>query len=159
MSLRSIVVLLLALAAGCGEPDVAAQRDVGPSPLSSADDERLYILFRAGGYGPGQCRPYYVGDSLDDKERAAYREVCERWSAKWATFFQLNGFPTVEPEHIGPAYFGVMKRVGDRISTCASQHTLGSSPDWLEKQNACDPYDREVSNKGLKPSDIGIVVP
>lgn len=154
-------VSLLVVLFGCS--DTTPGDAAAPSPLLSADPDRLWILARASKVGDGRnCKEHYLAP--DDPRYQALSEKCDRWSRHYAEYLALNGFPTIEHPHLQqPVYWEWYISKRQQISKCWSD--IGDLPvtasgaeraEHTRQRNACDPYDDARKNYGKTPSDLGV---
>jgi len=148
--------VLLASACGDGPAVGVGARSVGPSPLPTFDQDRLWILLHARGDANMICREYYRGDAAT---REALKGKCGEHETSLVAYLRLNGLPTLEPEHLRDGYY--MNWVSERIkSIYACQMSIPVPPlDNLEKQRACDPWAEATVNRRETIQSLGIVFP
>lgn len=157
-----VCIGLLALLASCGEP--APNTASTPSPLLSADPDRLWILARVSKVGNGRvCKDHYL--QPEDPRYQGLADTCDIWSRHYADYLALNGFPTIEHLHLQESVYWewyLAKR--QEISGC--KKALGNLPmglrdadkrrDHQYKKNQCDPYEHATNNKGILPNELGV---
>lgn len=156
------IILLLLVIAACGdEPPIDA-----PSPLLTADSDRLWILLRASRVGNGvKCSEFF--QHPEDPRYKGLRSSCDVWTRNVADYLRVNGFPTVEYQHLQQrAYWQWFDHTRNTIQDCRNR--LGvlpvpSSIEWREEhyrsRNECDPYDHLRNNQHRTPADLGIRYP
>lgn len=153
-------VFVLFVACGDAPPDEASS----PSPLLAADSDRLWILTRASRVGDGrECKELYL--QPEDPRYQGRAERCEFWSRDYADYLALNGYPTVEYQHLkDAAYWRWYLAKRKQISNCKAE--LGNLPVGLRdadkrrehqfQKSQCDPYDHARNNQGETPESLGI---
>lgn len=153
--------LLMLMAACSSEPGNEAS---SPSPLLTADSDRLWILARASRVGDGrQCKDLYL--TPDDPRYRGLARQCDFWARDYADYLRINGFSSVAHTHLkDPAYWRWYIDKRGAVSFCKS--ALGDLPVGLRDQNQrtahqyqknqCDPYDDARNNLKLTPAELGI---
>lgn len=139
------------------------EEPIGPSPISSFDKTRLWILVKAARIGDGlRCRDYYLAP--DDPRYINRAKECEAWTLDFTDYLRLNGLSTLDPEHVrDPVYWQWYKETKQSINDCRGKY-LATVRDKGEQRaakskakHACDPYDDARKNKKQTPKDLGIV--
>ena len=152
---------VICLLAGCSEK--APPEATSPSPLLSADRDRLWILLRASPVSDGRaCDEYYL--NRDDARYACRAQQCDGWTRDFADFLRINGFPTIEAAHLtDPTYWQWYLQRRQQKLDC--WETIGTLPvdargteraEHTRRRNACDPYDDARNNQDLTPADLRI---
>lgn len=161
--MRSLLIaqLCLILVACSGAP---SDEPASPSPLIEGDSDRLWILARASRVGDGkECKELY--SQPDDPRYQEKSKSCDGWSRHYADYLRVNGFPTVEYQHLmDPAYWRWYLAKRQQISDC--KEALGYLPVGLRdadkrkehqfQKNHCDPYDHARNNQKMTPESLGI---
>ena len=156
--------LLTCLAAACTEEP--ADSASSPSPLLTADLDRLWVLARASRVGDGrECKELYL--QPDDPRYQGRIRQCDFWTRDYADYLRLNGFSTIEHLHLQePAYWQWYLDKRSRISDCRKALTTLAIPSTGEqravhrrRRNACDPYDDALNNQDRLPNELGIQYP
>ena len=156
-----ILGFLTCLAAACSEEP--ADSASSPSPLLTADSDRLWILLRASRVGDGRvCKELYL--QADDPRYQGRIQQCDFWTRDYADYLRINGFPTIEHQHLKePAYWkwyldkrGAISDCKTAIGNVCLRATSAESAEHTRRRRACDPYDDARNNQDLTPADLRI---
>lgn len=155
------VVAFLVLMTGCA--DETANEASLPSPLLTADSDRLWILARASRAGDGRkCKDLYLNP--DDPRYQGLEQQCDSWTRDYADYLRINGFPTIEYQHLKEAvywqwYLDKRQQISDCLTSVGNLSLTARGPERAEharRRNECDPYDDARNNQELTPADLGI---
>lgn len=156
--------LLMLMAACSNEPGNEAS---SPSPLLTADSDRLWILARASRVGDGrQCKDLYLNSG--DTRYRGLEQQCDFWSRDYADYLRINGFPTIDHQHLtDPSYWQWYIDKRSHVQTCRNslgvlpvQSPIAERGEHYRQRNKCDPYDDAVINqKQSLADDLGIRYP
>ena len=156
---------LLMLIAACSNE--SGNEASSPSPLLTADSDHLWILARASRVGDGRkCKDLYLNS--DDPRYQGLEEQCDFWSRHYADYLRINGFPTIEQQHLKePVYW--QWYLNKRRTQLDCVNALGIPAVTVRgaereahrrRKNECDPYDDAVNNQKQSPVyDLGIRYP
>lgn len=154
--------LLTCLAAACTEEP--ADSASSPSPLLTADLDRLWILARASRVGDGrECKELYL--QPDDPRYQGRIQQCDFWTRDYADYLRINGFLTIEHQHLKePVYWkwyldkrGAISDCKTAIGNVSLRATSVENAEHTRRRRACDPYDDSFYNNKLSISDdLGI---
>lgn len=159
-----LVAIAIAVLSGCAEETPPGATLA--SPLLAADRDRLWILLRASRLGDGRdCQQHYLVPG--DPRYQGLEQKCDFWTRNFVDYLALNGFPTVEHQHLQhKAYWQWF--VAKRAEIQACRNTLGvlSIPSTAEARkehyrhrNQCDPFDDAINNRKLTPTELRIQYP
>jgi hypothetical protein len=161
--MRNIPILgiLLSVLVGCSNeapPDATL-----PSPLLTADSDRLWVLLRASRVGDGrECPEHYLRP--DDARYQGLAQKCGFWTRNFTDYLRINDYPTIEYQHLQQRVYWqwyIDKR--NTIQEC--RNTLGALPipspietreEHYRLRNQCDPYDDARNNLKQTPSELRI---
>lgn len=153
-------VLIIVLCA-CGKPPQEASST--RSPLLSAHGNRLWVLARASKVGNGrECKELYLAP--DDPRYQSRVRQCDFWSRNYAEYLSVNGFPTIEHQHLQESgywewYLAMQQSISDCWSSVGTLSVTANGEERAEHtraRKACDPYDNLLHNEGKLPNQLGI---
>lgn len=159
-----LVAISIAVLSGCAEdtpPGTAL-----PSPLLTADRDRLWILLRASRLGDGRdCQEHYL--VADDPRYQGMEQKCDFWTRNFADYLLLNGFPTIEQQHLQQtAYWQWFVQKRAEIQACRNALGVLAVPSTAEARrehyrhrNQCDPFDDAINSKKMTLTELGIQYP
>lgn len=157
--LRTLPCLMLVACSGAPSDEPASA-----SPLIAGDSDRLWILARAARVGDGkECKELYL--EPEDRRHQGRSQHCDFWARDYADYLRLNGFPTVEYQHLtDPTYWRWYLAKRKQVSDC--KEALGYLPVGVRdankrrehqfQKNQCDPYDQARNNQDMTPESLGI---
>ena len=152
---------VICVLAGCSKE--APPGATSPSPLLTADRDRLWILLRASPVGDGRaCDDYYLNP--DDPRYQGRAQQCDFWTRHFADFLRINGFPMIEHQHLKePAYWqwyvekrGLISHCIKAVGTLSVTATGHEMAEHARLKHECDPYDDARNNQDMTPANLGI---
>jgi len=162
-----VALVLAASAAACDAPLEAAlgvpARNVGPSPLVGVDPERIYTILHFSDAYVSECRRYF--EAPTDPRYVQMGLQCEGNELTMVDWLRVNGFPSVQPEHLREREFWESQTgLRERIGACrrAAFEGPGIYLDVSKRADACDPIERFPKERttGLPTAKLaGIRVP
>ena len=136
------------------------------SPLLGGDTDHLWILIRAARVGDArECAAHYL--KPDDPRFLGVEKKCDAWTRDFADYLSMNGFPTVEHQHLKePMYWQWFVDKKNAIQECRNHLGVLPIPSPAERReehyrlrNACDPFGDARNNRKLTPVELGIRYP
>jgi len=131
-------------------------RQVGPSPLVGADAERIYsVLHFTQAYDP-RCQNYFAAPT--DPRYVQIGLKCEGNVLDMTDWLRVNGFPTLEPEHVKADAFweqqaGVYREMALCRRAVGARTDLSAAKSFLAKV-ACDPIEKLPENYAGFPDQV-----